>query len=109
MEYVITILISLIASMLAWLLQSVLKENHRLKRDSETKHMEEYAALKDAIICMLRDRLIQMHKKYTQQGYISTHGIQNWKAMYGAYIALGGNGMIVHMNEEIDDLRIAQP
>lgn len=107
MEYVITALVSLAVAMLSWALQSVLKENHRLKKDSENKHQQEYNALKDGVQCILRNMLIEMHQKYTDLGKISIHGLQNWQTMYKAYVALGGNGMVVHMNEEIEELPIA--
>lgn len=106
MEYVFSAIITFAVGMLSWALQALLKENHKLKKAAEDQQELEQTAIKEAIVCILRDRLIDMHKKYTSQGFISIHGLQNWKAMYKAYTTLGGNGMIVHMNNDIEELPI---
>jgi len=106
MEYIISAIVTFTVGMLSWALQTVIKENHKLKADAEKKRDEEQTAIKDAILCLLRDRLIERHRKYTQLGHISIHGLQNWQLMYKAYRALGGNGMVEHMNEEIEELQI---
>lgn len=106
MEYIITALVSLAVAMLSWALQSLLKENHRLKKNAEETHQQEYTALKNGVTCILRNLLIEMHQKYTDIGKISIHGLQNWQTMYKAYKALGGNGMVDHMNDDIEALPI---
>jgi hypothetical protein len=106
MEYIITGLVSLAVTMLSFMLQSTIKENRRLKKLAEEQHMSEYSAIREAILCLLRDRLIDMHRKYTQRGTIPMHGLQNWKSMHQAYTSLGGNGIIGHMDEEIAELHI---
>lgn len=113
MEYIFTGLVSLAVAMLAFVLQSVLKENSRLKKEKEKADQEkkeakqnEVCALKEGVLCLLRVKLIEYHAKYTKLGYISSHGLENWLLMYKAYKALGGNGMIDHMKEEIEKLPI---
>lgn len=108
MGYVITILTSVVSAMLVFILQSVIRENNRLKREKEEKEQEEANALKEGVLCLLRTKMIEYHTKYTAMGYISSHAYNNWCLMYKAYVALGGNGMIVHMNEEIEDLHIGK-
>lgn len=106
MSWVYTAISSLAVAMLAWILQSVLKENHALKKERETQNVKEQAAIKEGMKCVLRDILIERHGRYIERGYISTHGLQNWLAMYAAYKALGGNGVIDHMKDEIEELPI---
>ena len=106
MEYIITITTSVASAMLVFILQSVIRENRKLKHERDEKHANEEAALKDGVLCLLRVKLIEYHKKYMDSGHISSHGFQNWMLMYKAYIALGGNGMIKHMKDEIEELRI---
>jgi len=108
MEYVITIATSIVSAMLVFILQSVIRENNRLKREKEVQQLQEANALKDGVLCLLRTKMIEYHTKYTTKGCISSHAYANWCLMYKAYVALGGNGMIVHMNEEIEELHITK-
>lgn len=57
---------------------------------------------------LLRVQLIEYHGKYTELGYIPSYAYQNFCEMYEAYRELGGNGMIVKMKEEIDDLHFGK-
>lgn len=106
MAYIYTGMVSLAVAMLAFILQSVIRENKKLKRDKEESITQRQAALENGVVCLLRVKLIEYHTKYMELGHISSHGLQNWLLMYDAYHALGGNGMIVHMKEEIERLRI---
>ena len=106
MEYLITIMVSVVSATLAFLLQSVMKENKRLKQEHEEMIEKREQALENGVVCLLRVKLIEYHTKYTELGRISSHGYDNWVMMYDAYKALGGNGMISHMKEEIEELHI---
>ena len=106
MIYLLTILTSVASAMLVFVLQSVIKENRKLKHEQEARHEQRETALENGVLCLLRAEMIEYHSKYTERGTITTHGIQNWLQMYKAYKALGGNGMIDHMKEEIEALHI---
>lgn len=106
MEYIYSALVSLAVAVLGFVLQSVIRENRELKHKHEDKYATEQTAIKEGLQCILRDTLINNHKKYVDLGHISTHGIQNWLLMYKAYHALDGNGMVDHMKEEIEELPI---
>ena len=106
MTWVYTALSSVAVAMLTFLLQTVIKENRELKKKSEAKNAAEWSAIKEGMQCVLRDLLIERYQQYKEQKYISTHGLQNWLAMYTAYKALGGNGVIDHMKDEIEELPI---
>ena len=108
MEYILTIVTSIVSAMLVFVLQSVIKENHKLKKEKEDKQAEEDTSLKEGVLCLLRVKLIEYHTKYMALGYISSHGLENWLLMYKAYKALGGNGMIDHMKAEIESLHIEE-
>ena len=97
---------SVISAMLVFILQGVIRENRRLKREKEEKQAVEGKALKDGVLCLLRTKMIEYHTKYMEMGCISSHAHSNWCLMYQAYVSLGGNGMIKHMNEEIEELHI---
>jgi cbb3-type cytochrome oxidase subunit 3 len=53
---------------------------------------------------LLREKLIEYHDKYMELGYIPAWVYEHFCEMYQAYRDLGGNGMIVKMKEEIDEL-----
>lgn len=106
MDYIIPIITSVASAMLVFILQSVLKENKKLKKEKEKKSTQREAALENGVVCLLRVKLIEYHTKYMEFGYISSNGLQNWLLMYDAYKALGGNGMIDHMKDEIEVLHI---
>lgn len=55
---------------------------------------------------ILRVHLIEYHAKYMEAGEIPSYAYQNFVEMYEAYHALGGNGMITKMYEEIHDLHL---
>ena len=53
---------------------------------------------------LLRVQLIEYHDKYMKRGSIPSYAYENFIEMYEAYHALGGNGMVTHMKEEIEEL-----
>lgn len=108
MSYILTGTVSLAVAILAFLLQSVIKENRQLKKEKEEKLNEKQTALENGVVCLLRVKLIEYHGKYMKLGYITSYALQNWLLMYNAYKSLGGNGMIDHMKVEIEELHIEQ-
>ena len=55
---------------------------------------------------LLRVQLIEYHEEWMARGYVTKHGIQNFIEMYEAYHSLGGNGMVTHLLEEVEELPI---
>lgn len=76
---------------IVWLLK-----NQKKDRDASGK----------GIMLLLRVQLIEYHNKYIDKGEIPTYAYQNFCEMYDAYHALGGNGMITKMKEEIEELHL---
>ena len=104
MDYLITILISLVSGVLVFILQSVIKENRELKRKKDEDAVSRDKALEDGMVCLLRKNLMDEHDVWVAKGHITSHALENGIAMYKAYKALGGNGMIDHMEVEIQSL-----
>ena len=105
MAYIITIMTSVASAMLVFVLQGIIRENNRLKKEKEQTLEEREKALENGVLCLLRVKLIEYHSKYyMDMGEISAHAYENWMLMYRAYNALGGNGMVEHMKEEIEEL-----
>ncbi len=55
---------------------------------------------------LLRVQLIEYHDKYIERGRIPSYAYQNFVEMYDAYHALGGNGMITKMYDEVKHLHL---
>lgn len=113
MGYLISGLVSLVVGMMLFALQSISKENKRLKeqqkkKENEEKEQEEKRrkGLEEGVLCILREMLIQSHSKYTKRGSISSKALESGLAMYHAYKMLGGNGMVDHMKDDIEELPI---
>lgn len=106
MNYLITILVSIVSGVLVFLLQLVIRENRDLKKKQTEELTSRNNALKDGMVCLLRKNLMEEHEKWIEKKYITSHALENGIAMYKAYKALGGNGMIDHMEEEIQALPI---
>ena len=69
---------------------------------SKVKHSrEDQNAVKNGILALLRDRIIQAYNHYMEKGYIPIYGIENVEAMYTEYHNLGGNGTVTGLVEEL--------
>lgn len=106
MSYIITGVVSLTVAILAFILQSVIRENRELRKNQEEAKCQKQQALENGVVCLLRAKLMEYHSKYTERQSVTSHGLQLWLQMYNAYKDLGGNGMVEHMREEIEELHI---
>ncbi len=70
------------------------------------KQKKDRDANSQGTMLLLRVQLIEYHDKYTKLGEIPSYAYQNFCEMYDAYHALGGNGMITKMHEEIEELHL---
>ena len=92
----------MVSGVLVFIITSLLKENRKL-RDEQKKKED---ATNEGILCLLRVNLIEYHDRYVPLETIPSYAYDNWCKMYKAYRTLGGNGMIVGMNDEIEKLHI---
>ena len=106
MQLIVTIATSVISAILAFILQSVIRENVRLKKDKDEKQNRHDTAIENGVVCILRKHLMDEHEIWVAKGFITSHALESDLAMYKAYKDLGGNGMIDHMEEEIQALPI---
>lgn len=86
-----TMALPIMMGYVVWLLK-----NQKKDRDANSK----------GTMLLLRVQLIEYHEEWVQRGYITKHGIENFIEMYNAYHALGGNGMVTHLLEEVKELPI---
>lgn len=96
-------------SYVVWLLQQQRRERREEAIENEKRlkiESEKRDANSEGLKCLLRVQLIEYHDKYMKKGFIPSYAYQNFDEMYNSYRALGGNGMIVHMKKEIDELHL---
>lgn len=103
---IVSIFTSVVSAMLIFVLQSVIKENKKMKREKEATDNARTAAIENGLVCILRKHLMDEHEMWTAKGYITPKALESGLLMYKAYKTLGGNGMIDHMEEEIQELPI---
>lgn len=94
MNYIMDIILVVLPIMLGYVVW-LLKEQ-KIDRDANSK----------GTMLLLRAKLIEYHSEWMERKYVTRHGLQNFLEMYDAYHALGGNGMVTHMKEEIEKLPI---
>ena len=85
------IILTSILGYVVWLLKEQKKD-----RDANSK----------GTTLLLRVQLIEYHDKYVELGEIPSYAYDNFVEMYNAYHALGGNGMITKMYDEIQALHL---
>lgn len=106
MEYLITILVSIVSGVLVFILQSVIRENAELKRkkDEDTECQER--ALENGVRQLLSVRLEELYDQYADSESISRRAYDRWMKLHSAYKGLHGNGTFDHMKEEIEEKHI---
>ncbi|MDU3181427.1 MAG: hypothetical protein E6686_08545 [Lachnospiraceae bacterium] len=94
MEIVANIAIAVITPILAYIVW--LLKNQKKDRDANSQ----------GTMMLLRVQLIEYHDKYMKLGEIPSYAYENFCEMYNAYHALGGNGMVTKMKQEIEELHL---
>lgn len=106
MDYLITILISLISGVLVFILQSVIRENRELKRKKDEETQERERALENGVRQLLSVRLEEMYDQYADSDSIPRRAYDRWMKLHKAYKGLHGNGTFDHMKIELDEKHI---
>lgn len=74
---------------------------HNLKEDKKRKQAQD-----DALCALLRANLIELHDKVMERGSVTVRELESFKGMFRAYRTLGGNGVVEHMDKDIEKLPI---
>ena len=94
MGIVANIAIAVITPLLGYIVW--LLKNQKKDRDANSQ----------GTMMLLRVQLIEYHDKYMKLGEIPSYAYENFCEMYTAYHALGGNGMVTKMKQEIEELHL---
>lgn len=106
MEYLITILVSLVSGVLVFILQSVIRENRELKHRKDTETEAREKALETGVRQLLSVRLEELYDQYADSETIPRRAYDRWMKLHSAYKDLHGNGTFVHMKEELEEKHI---
>lgn len=68
------------------------------------KNREDDKALKDGMLSILYDRLVQLYNHYDEKGYCPPYALKSADEMYRAYHNLGGNGTITNLYEKLQQM-----
>ncbi len=63
-------------------------------------------AVELGVQALLRDRLVQAYYHYAERDWITLHGLEAVEGMYQQYHALGGNGTVTKLMEDIRRLEV---
>lgn len=99
---VVIAIVTALCGYIVWLLKDMRKSS---KERDEREEIEKRANRKGTR-CLLRQQIIDYYDKYTERGFITSHGYENLKDMTEAYEDLGGNGTVHKMAEELKKLPI---
>lgn len=106
MDYLITILISLVSGVLVFILQSVIRENRELKRKKDEETQERERALENGVRQLLSVRLEEIYDQYADSDTIPRRAYDRWMKLHKAYKGLNGNGTFDHMKQELNEKHI---
>ena len=108
MGYVITITVSVVSAMLVFILQGVMRENHRLKVEKDKEKTVQATALETGVRQLLSVRLEELYDQYAESESIPLRAYTRWMKLHDAYKGLHGNGTFDHMKEEIEQKHISK-
>lgn len=106
MEYVITVLVSLVSGILLFILKDVIKENRELKKTQDVETQTITSALQNGVRQLLSVRLEELYDQYADTDTIPRRAYDRWMKLHSAYKGLKGNGTFDHMKEEIEEKHI---
>ena len=103
MEYLITILVSIVSGVMVFILQSVIRENRDLKKKKDDEMEIREKALENGVRQLLSVRLEELYDQYADSNTIPKRAYNRWMKLHAAYKGLHGNGTFDHMKEEIEE------
>ena len=98
--------LSILSGVLGFVIKNLLAENQKLRNARKETEEKRQKAIGDGVLSLLKIQLIEYHDKYMQAEEVPTYVYENWDEMYAAYEALGGNGLVKKMKEDVDRLRL---
>lgn len=86
-----------------WNLVTVILQHRWSRQEKKDKRID---ALVEAQMVIMVDRVRFLGRSYIEQGRISLSDKENLRGMYRAYKALGGNGHLETVMDEVEHLEV---
>ena len=77
---------------------------YRKLMNKQKKVEIEQRAIGNGVMALLRDRIIQSCNHYREKGFCPMYALENIEALHKEYKALGGNGAVTTLVEEMHRL-----
>lgn len=100
--WLLTQILSAVITSVAGLIVGIISQKLRSSQHRENVAREMSDAMREGMIVLLRQKLIDIHEKWViEQGYVPVEIKRQADDIYGAYHTLGGNGMGTELRREI--------
>lgn len=70
------------------------------------KQAQELALIKEGNKCQLRSEMLKIYYRHEQDKTLRQYELENFITLYNAYVALGGNGFMKKIHNEVMDWRV---
>lgn len=106
MSVIISIATSVASAMLVFILQAVVRENHKLKKEKMEAEKARETAIENGVRQILSVLLEELYYKYADSETIPRRAYDRWMKLHKAYKGLHGNGTFDHFKEELEEKHI---
>lgn len=86
------------------LVSAALSWGYRRVASEIKEQREKQSAMEKGIKALLRDRIVQTYNHYKEKGYCPIYALENVEELYVEYQALGGNGTMEKLYEDLKEL-----
>lgn len=101
MTTLLPIISTVVSAMLVFILQGIMRENHRLKKEKHNQATNEQTAIAKGVRGMLKKELKEIYVKYENSTTIPADDYETWTDMFESYEGLHGNGTFKKMDNEM--------
>jgi hypothetical protein len=106
MDIVVSIVSSVVSAILVFILQSVIRENRKLKKQKDEETLKRETALENGVRQLLCVRLEEIYDQYSDFDSMPRRAYDRWIKLHSAYKGLHGNGTFDHMKLELEEKHI---
>lgn len=100
LDFILQYWLEFVFGIVSMIFTACYKKLYSMILDENKKHK----AIADGMQALLRDRLMYAYNHYMDKGYYPIHARENIEKMFIQYKALGGNGVILDLVEQLSTL-----
>lgn len=97
----LSFILSVVSAILVFILQGIMRENHRLKKEKHDQATNEQTSIAKGVRGILKKELKEIYVKYENSTTIPADDYETWNDMFESYVGLHGNGTFKRMNDEM--------